>query len=295
MSPFRTAALVAALAGLPAGAELLVAPNPKPAAVAAVADVVVIGKVVELEPDTVEAPPYAGAPADQKALFKVAVVTVDENLIGGGGRTRFRVGFPADAPVAAPPAAAPPGGPRRLGRVIRPGRTAVALTVGTEGCFCLSPYRGADFFVVEGGAPLEKSRDDYAKQLDEVRKVAKAVEDPVAALKASSIAERFQAAQALLQRYQSARPGRTDREPVPAEENRLLLDLMAELPWVVTDGGDPTGPNRAALWNLLRPAELGFKAPQAVQGLDYNKMMDEATAAFLKGNRDRIKLRRYER
>jgi hypothetical protein len=292
MSPFRMTALLVAVTGLPAWGETLVGPpTPKPAELAAIADVVVIGKVVEVEPDAVDAPPYAGAPADVKVPFKVAVVKVDETLIGGG-RTRFRVGFPADAPVALPPAAGAADPPRRVGRVIRPGRTAVALTVGTEGCFFLSPYRGADFFVIEGGAPLDKSRDDYAKQLDEVRKAAKTIDDPVTALKAKAVSDRFQAARILLQRYHAARPGRYDREPVPAEENRLLLDLMAELPWMPTDGDSP---NRYALWSLLRPGELGFQTPKANQGGDYNQVMDGATTAFLKGNRDRIKIRRYVR
>jgi hypothetical protein len=287
---FRFSALVAILVGPTVWAKArLVAPNaPRPAALAAQADVVLIGKVVEIEKETVEAPAFAGASPSVKVAFKVAVVKITEPLIGGKGLTQYRVGFPADAApaVRTPPAAGAPGA---LGRVVRSVRTSVALEAGMEGCFFLSSHPGADFYVVEGGAPLDKKSDGYAKQLEEVRKVARALEDPVAALKGKDLADRFHAATAILNRYQASRPGRNEREAIPAEENRLILDLLLELPWAPAAAG---APSRTALWPLVRPAELGFRQPK-VAGGDYNQIMGDATTAFLKENKDKLKIRRY--
>jgi len=299
------AALIACLCGLPAAAQSkpLLAPTSSPTSRAMQADLVVVGHVAEIEKDAVDGPAYAGAPKDQKATYKVAVVKIDDRLIGAAGLTQLRVGFPADAPAAVPPVDPAAGGrvPARVARL--GGRGAVALTAGLEGCFMLDLLPGADFYVLSGyGAPLDKKGEGYAKQLEAVRKVAKAIDDPVAALKAKDLDDRFLAAHALLTRYQkgAGRPGAELGAPVSAEENRLLLDLMLELPWqpksdaVPKVEGEPP-PSRAALWPLIRPNVLGFRPPKAVPGEDANKRMDEATAAFLKDNRDRIKIKKHEK
>jgi hypothetical protein len=307
----------AALSGLPAVAQLraeklVVMAGPQtPAASAANADAVVVGKVTEVEKDPVEATAYPGAPEDQKVSYKVAVLKVDEALLGAGGVTRFRVGFPADAPAAGEPPAggpgrpAPVGGPGGLGRIRRPGPTAVALTAGMDGCFCLTRHHGADFYVLVG-VPLLKKNDNFAKELEQVKKVTKAIDDPVAALKAKDLADRFRAAQVILQRYQTPRgqrPGRLPaREPIPDEETKLIVALLKELPWqpktpVAGPGEQP--PSRSALWYQINPAELGFKQPTVPARkagdppVDFNKIMDDATEKFLSDNGEKIKIKRY--
>jgi hypothetical protein len=278
-----------------------------PAARAGLADVIVLGKVVEVEKDTVEAAPYKGAPKDQKTSFKVAVLKIDESLVGGKGLTQFRVGFPADAAAAPPIVGAPDAVPVPIRR---PGRTGVgvaptvALTAGMEGCFFLTPHPDGDFYVLAGGGPLLKADKEYAKELDEVKKVVKAIDDPVAALKVKDLGDRFRAAQVILQRYQQSPGGSAARQPIPEEENKLLVALLTELPWgqakPVPVGGSEE-PSRQALWNLIRPNELGFKPPEALakQGggppVDYNQVMDQETSKFLKENADKIRIRGYVR
>src|SRR4051794_6465607 len=70
---------VAAVFGPPAAAQapppavpsrLAVAGPTQPAARAAQADVIVLGRVVEVEKDPVEAAPFKGAPKDQRASYK---------------------------------------------------------------------------------------------------------------------------------------------------------------------------------------------------------------------------------
>ena len=313
---FRLGLAVAAtvLVGLTSTARakaIAIAVPQTPAAQAANADAIVIGKVTEVEAEPVEATAFPGADKDAKMSFKVAVVKVDTALLGGGGVTRFRVGFPADAPPATKPGEPqPPGGPLPAGgRLRRPGRgaTAVALTAGTEGCFVLTRHHEGDFYTLVG-PPLLKGADNYSKELDRVKVVVKAIDDPVAALKAKTIEDRFRAAHAILQRYvttRGLRPGRpADREPIPDEENKLIVALLKELPWMPQDptpGADgEVPPSRSALWYLANPADFGYKDPvfpaQAAGAppVDYNKIMDEATTKFLTEHADKIKIKRWK-
>jgi hypothetical protein len=305
------AAAAALLFGLTTAAQakaLVMAGPQTPAAQAANADAIIVGKITEVENDSIEVSPYKGAPKDQKVSFKVAVLKVDEALLGGSGLTRFRVGFPADAaPAVAPPGSEAPPVPVRpgLGRVRRPGMAApVALAAGMEGCFFLTRHPDGDFYVITSGAPLLKKDEKFAKELEQVRKVVKAIDDPVAALKAKELGDRFQAAQVILQRYQTPRGGSTAREPVPEEENKLLVALLMELPWMPKDGatarpGGEVAPSRSALWYLVNPAESGFKQPQPQPQrpgdppVDFNRVMDEATSKFLKDSGDKIKIKRF--
>jgi hypothetical protein len=300
----------AAFFGWAAAAEakaLVVGAPAKPSILAAQSDIVVIGKVVEVEKDTVEATPNKGAPKDQKMSYKIAVVKVEESVIGGKGLTQFRVGFPEGAAASTRPVPAPPPGGGVAGRPF-PGRMApVALTAGQEGCFFLSPHHSGDFYIVGSNGmapPLDKKAENYAKQLEEVKKVAKTIDDPVAALKAKALDDRYQAAMIILQRYQMNRGGSTTREPIPAEENKLIIALLMELPWLPKEtkpriGSDPAPLSRSALWNMINPNELGYRPPKQPKRKagdpppDFNKIYDEATMAFLKENADKIKIKRY--
>jgi hypothetical protein len=298
------------LFGLAAAEDLkaLVAPGAlKPSALLPQADVVVIGKVVEVDKEPVDATQYRGAPKDQKISYKVAVIKIDEAIVGGKGLTQFRVGFSADAPVTPTLGGGPVGGAR-----IRPvGRAPVALTAGQEGCFFLTQHHEADFYVLTGGglgAVLNKKDDNYAKQLEEVKKVVKVLEDPVAALKAKELDDRFQAAYMVLQKYQTVRGGQSGRvparEPIPEEENKLIVSLLTELPWVPKEGATAKAagdmlPSRSALWYMINPVELGFKQPKfpaqrpGDPPVDSNKIMDEATTKFLKESGEKIKIKRF--
>jgi hypothetical protein len=279
-----------------------------PAARVAAADAVVIGKVTEVEADPVEVTAYAGAPKDQKASYRVAVLKIDEALLGASGLTRFRVGFPADAPAADAPAgdSPPPPPVARVGRLRRPGVQVVALTPGMEGCFFLTRHHEGDFYVLTGGPPLLAKADNYAKEMEQIKKMVKAIDDPVAALKAKDLTDRFRAAQAILTRYQTPRgskPGQPPaREPIPDEESKLIVALLKELPWVPKDPPAAPGeqpPSRSALWYQINPAEIGFKQPAVPAQkagdppVDFNKIMDEESTKFLTNNGDKIKIKRY--
>ena len=257
-----------------------------PADFAIQAEVVVIGKVVDVDKVTVDATRYRGAPKDQKTTYKIATVKIEEPLIGGRGLTQYRVGFPSeDQSSGFRPL--PVGGP--------------APTVDQEACYFLSAHHEGNFYILDS-APLLKKDGKYAKQLEEVKKVARRLDDPVAALKAKDLEDRFQSALTILRRYQTNRSNRPlTREPIPADENKLILELLAELPWRPKDtkprpATDPVAPCRSVLWDLIRAHESGYRDPprKAEEPQpDYNKLYDEATAKFLKENMDKIKIKRY--
>jgi hypothetical protein len=266
-------------------------------------NVAVVAKVVEVEPDVVEVAPFRGAPKERMLRYKVAIMKIDDPLIGASGITRVRVGFPADA-SAPSPGDGGSGRPRAVTAtvMIAPTGTGIALSAGMEGCFSLAKHANADFYVLSG-LPVQKSHPSFAKEVDRLKKYARATNDPVAALKAKDLDERFEAAQIILQNYLTPR-GSNVREPVPDEENRLLVALLTELPWVPPGGNRVRAdgrmiPHREVLWYKINPGELGFKRPEMPKRApgdpppDLNKLMDEATAKFLKEYAHKIKLKRF--
>jgi hypothetical protein len=261
------------------------------------ANVVIIGKVIEVEPDAIEVVPFRGAPKERMLKYKVANIQIEDRILGAGGTTRIRVGFPADGrPTFAMTVAATgtAGGP--------PPRVSLDLPTGTEACFALAKHPNADFYVLTGPATYKKD-PSFAKEVDKLKKYGKAISDPVAALKAKDLKDRFEAAQIILQRYLIPQ-GSNQREPIPEEENKLILALLSELPWLPPDGKrvGPDGrlvPRRSAIWFSINPNELGFKRPpipKAVVGdppLDFEKVMDQATSEFLKEKADKIRIKRF--
>jgi len=266
-------------------------------------NVAVVAKVVEVEPDVVEVAPFRGAPKERMVRYKVAIMKIDDPLIGASGITRVRVGFPADA-SAVSPGDGGSGRPRAVTAtvMIGPAATGIALSAGMEGCFALAKHASADFYVLSS-PPVQKKDPNFAKEVDRLKTYARAINDPVAALKAKELDQRFEAAQIILQSYLTPR-GSNVREPVPDEENKLILGLMAELPWVPPGGNRVRAdgrliPHREVLWYRINPGELGFKRPEMPKRVpgdpppDMNKIMDEATSKFLKENADKIKLKRF--
>lgn len=308
-SRFGAALVASALFGLASSAEAkaMMIAIPKPGMLAGQSDVVVIGKVVEVEKDSVEVAPFKGAPKDQKLSYKIAVIKSEEAIIGGKGLTQFRVGFLEAAGVAAPPPVNPGGPPVRISGGGR-GRAPIALTAGTEGIFFLTQHQAGEFYILAFNgmaAPVNKKDENFKTELAQVKKVAKAIDDPVNALKAKELDDRFAAASILLQRYNQNRTGGTAREAIPAEENKLIVALLMQLPWqpklnAPRVGSDTAPPSRSQLWHWINPAEQGFKEPKINPVVkpgepqpDFNKIYEDATTAFLKENAEKIKIKRF--
>ncbi len=253
----------------------------RPGQLAAQTAIVVVGKVIDVDMDLIELTPFRGASKDRTVKYRIATVRIEDPLIGGRGLTQFRVGFPVDAVPALPPL---------------PGRGSIVLTAGEEGCFFLNPHHQGDFYVQAHGGPLIKNHKSYSEELEKIKKVAKIIDDPVTALRAKELDDRFNAAYVLLQRYHTNRSGRSaNLEPIPPEENKLILQLLVELPWQAKDtkprpASSPVAPSRSNLWYTIQRDLIGFKAPGP---MDRTKIWEEATIAYLKSNMEKIKIKGF--
>lgn len=241
-------------------------------------DMVIVGKVVEIEPDTVTVAPRKGASADQAVTYSVANVKIVDPVFGATGTTRVRVGFIGDVPTD-------------------------MLSQDMEACLSLARHPTADFHVLVN-RPVRKTEEGYATKLRREKAMAAVVADPVAALKAKDLDDRFDAACLLLRHYTYPRVS-TTKEPIPDEENKLLVALLKELPWVPPPGSRPYRPDgrqvpyRLTLWNIINRAEIGFEAPERPRRqpgdppVDYITILGEASTKFLEENGDKIKLKRF--
>src|SRR5262245_21949760 len=54
-------------------------------------DMVIVGKVVEIEPESVTVAPRKGARADEAVTYKVANLKIEDPVFGAAGVTRVRV------------------------------------------------------------------------------------------------------------------------------------------------------------------------------------------------------------
>lgn len=289
---FRLVIAIALLALVPAArADRIMAPAPpKPVLVTAQAEAVLIGKVIEIEKETVNASPGRGVPAQPKIPHKVAVIKIEDPLLGVSGLTQVRVGFPESALEAGGAKGNPPGVAAYLPFALRP---------GMEGVFFLNRHADGDFYVIPiSWNPLLSKDANYAAQSVIVKKAVAAIDEPMAALKAKSKEDRQWAVFVLLHRYRTTSPAsKVTEAPIPAEESQLLLQELAEISWL-PEGGDTSKPSRSMLWRLVPTEKYGFKGPMiapAVPGAppaDFNKPWDEATKKFLIENAGKIRLTR---
>lgn len=288
------AALATVLMAAPAVAKAIaIAPNRTGAQQAMQAEVIVVGKVAEIEKEMTQASQSPGQP--QKAAYHVGVVKINESILGAKGLTTLRVGF-LPAPKVAPPV---DGGPIRRPPI---GRFQQAtLTDGQEGVFFLNKHHDGDFYVMQQfGQPLDKKAANFDKQLDTVKKIVKTVEDPMAALKAKEAADRQLAAAILIQRYRT-RPAavgavQPKQADVPAEESRLILQTIAEMDWNKYENRDGIAVSARSMFGMLNipPGQHGFDPPKAAPGQkDFAKVYAEYAQKWLKDNVEKYRVQKW--
>ncbi len=208
---------------IPAHALRIAVQPPSPLRVA-VADAVLIGRVVGLEDKDISVSAYPGAPPGAKATYRVAVVQVADVLKGDKALKTVRVGFfPPPMPVA------PGGGPGRIRPGIRPGLPRVNLKAGDAGLFYLAKHFAEPLYLATGPYDVTaRASSDFDKELNEARANLKLLDNPLAGLKSADKKTRFLTAALLISRYRTSRPGTTRTEPISAEESKLILTALAE-------------------------------------------------------------------
>jgi hypothetical protein len=144
--------------------------------------------------------------------YRVAVVKVEKGLLGTKGATHVRVAFP------------------EVQNLRRPIQT---LAKDQQALLLLSPHAQETFLVsneyfygfVYGSAP------DFKAQVELAETTAKLLANPQTALRGNDKAERYRMAALLIHRYAGNRRGESKREPIDAEESKLILTALAEGDW----------------------------------------------------------------
>jgi hypothetical protein len=192
-------------------------------------DIVVLGRVVAVEPKDVEAVLSSDSPF--KLDYRIAVVKVHEVIHGKKGVKEFRLGFVS---------------PDQDRKVDKAGK-AISLSpllfrsakVGENGLFFLRKHHQSDFyenpmlFGLFGVFLPSSDSPEFTKNLENARRLSKVLEVPVEALKAKNASNRFLGATMLISRYRlnGAKASKLPEKSIDADESKLLLKALVEADW----------------------------------------------------------------
>jgi len=260
-------------------------PHRTPARQATQADVIVVGKVNQIEKEFSEATPNPGDMT--KVIYHIAVVNISEGILGAKGLTSIRVGW---QPLQVNPQGA---------NIPRKGIPEATLTEGQEGVFFLLKHHEGDFYIlIRYGQPLDKKAPDYESQLQSVKKIVKVIEDPVASLKAKEAGDRLFASAVLLHKYRTyvQTGGKMPVEQnIPAEQSKLILSAIAEAPWGKSEFYEGIQIGAPGLFQMLRVQanQFGFDPPKSMLGQDYQMAYGEYVKKWIKQNGDAYRIQRW--
>ncbi len=279
--------------------ELILPRTAKPFEMMLASSVAVVGKVSKIETDLVEVAAFEGAPKEvPKQPFKIANVKISEAHLGAKGLNSVRVGFPANAYTGDHSKNDVKGGD-----ILQ--LSGVALTEGQEGIFILRRHFEGDFYEfasIPSTNPtlFEKSAVNFDTVLDLVKSYSLAIKDPVTALNAKTKGERIQIVSFLAQRYRlSENHKRATEEVIPAEETKLILQALLELPWAISETNPQ--PYRSLelnfnKWVIRENTSLKFAYPQykvETPPEEVQKLYKEAVTKFVNENIEKITLKKY--
>ncbi len=256
-------------------ARPIILPQPVPLLVAR-AEVVVAGKVAKIEDKTVSAAPYPGAP--NKVEYQIAVLKVEDPILNAKGLKEIRVGF------IPPPNGAIP---------IRGGMRPVTLVEDEEALLFLTKNADGDFYTIPGiQDAIKKAATDYKDKVEEAKKDAKLLADPMASLKSKEAEERFITAAMLIERYRTQKHPTGNppkQEPIDAAESKLILETLRDADWAPPAQPKP-GLQLSPLNSFLRLGvnkDDGWMPP--APGTNYA----DAAKEWLKDNADKYRIKKY--
>lgn len=277
--------VVLSAAAAPARA-MMIAPAPIAQRVAT-ADCVVVGKVTRIEDKMVPARQFAG----DKREYQIAVVKVEQDILGVKGLTHIRVGF-FPPPPAAPAPVAGPGRVRPF--IVRRRYPQFTLAKDQEALLFLTKAPRESFYVGNMYYNIinKKGNANFTKEVAEAKRYAKMLAEPMAGLESKNKEERFLTAALVLTRYRTPRafvPGKVPTtEPIDAKESKLILLALADADW---------GPPRPGLWSMnpqtmffrlgLKPGEEGWTQPR-----DF-RQVPEAAKKWLKEHADTYRIQKF--
>ena len=250
-----------------------IAPPPLAQRVALV-DAIVVGKVTGIGDKLVSAVQPAGG---DKVQYQIAIVHVEDALLGAKGAKEIKVGFLAPTD--------PGPGPRPIRR-----GPQFNLTLDQEGCLFLVKHPTEDFYVGQNYYDLLPKSDNSDKEQGEIKHYVQLLADPAAGLKAKNADDRFLTAAMLLARYRMQKPGSTKTEPIDAEESKQILLALADADWNPKPAPGPVAfqmnPQTIFLRMGLTEKE-GWTQPQDAAAIP------DAAKKWLKDNVEKYRVERF--
>jgi hypothetical protein len=259
----------------------MIAPAPVPQRVAN-SQAVVVGKVTAIEDTTITAPaPYPGA--TNKVEYTIAVVKIEDALLGAKGLTFIKVGFVT--PQTPPP---PPDGGIRVPVRRYP---QAALAKDQEVCVFLNPLADQPFYVMQNYFDvIDKKTPGFEKEVEMAKRCARLLGDPDASLKGKDAEDRFLTAAMLLTRYRAFRgPGNPKQEPIDAAQSKAILLALADADW--TQRNDPTIGFQMMPQNVF--FQLGIGPKDGWVQPKNAREIPEAAKKWLRDNAETYRIQRY--
>jgi hypothetical protein len=245
-----------------AGAGVLVRPQPLPVRVAQ-ADVVFVGKVIDMEPMDIDAKAFPDAKETSK--YRIAVVEVSKVVTGLKDEKKLRVGFLANAKPGLP-------------SLINP-----KLTVNQEGLFLISKHEDGKFYQApRNGFFIAKDAKTFEDDVKTATKAVATLANTKTALESKDADKRLTAAAMLVAKYRTQKPPFPNKEePIDAAESKLILNAIATAKWGSSKFDEI---NPQMVWFQLGiGANDGWTPPKQLKTPDD---MREAVQAWLKKHED---------
>lgn len=160
---------------------------------------------------------------------------------------------------------------------------------GKEGHFFLAKHHSGAFYTPLGGTFTAKDHTSYEDEVKKTKRYLKLLEKPKESLRAKDPADRFTAAVLLLARYRNVPDVSNKKEPIDAEQSKLILRAIAEADWG-RDSRKPVHPMTVYRWlDEVKEREV---PPPGIRSLEeyYGSIRD-----WLRKNQDTYRIQRYVR
>ena len=252
-------------------------------------DLVVLGRVVAIEPKDVEA--FFSSDSPFNLDYRIAVVKVHEVIHGKKEVKELRLGFVS---------------PDQDKKVDKAGK-AIALSplhfrsvkVGENGLFFLRKHHQSDFYVnplVFGGFLPSSDAPEFNKNIEKARRLSKVLEVPLEALKAENASNRFLATTMLINRYRlnGAKKSKLPENAIDADESKLLLKILIEADWqnvneAISGSIYPPHPYRIFLQLGVTKTD-GYDPPKNAP--DFRETL-KYTQSWLRDNQEKYRIQRF--
>lgn len=230
-------------------------------------EAILVGKVTAIEEKTVTA--QRGPDDQERVEYRIAVVKIDESLVGSKDLTHVKVGL------------MPPRMFRGSGGVPRV-IPAASLTVGQEVLVLLRRHHTESFWVMpNANVVVDSKAADYRQKLEMARRAGRLLADSAAGLKSKDPGDRHLTVTMLIGRHRTPRPNHR-LEAIPADESRGILEALAGADWTQVNRSTESVTPLALFYQLGLTEKDGWRDPGDFQQVTAaaRKWLKENSAAY---------------